>query len=1200
MARCGAVPELAISDGTTTVWLEGGRNGIYVEDWRPALPQAKGGGVWRDSPLSDGSRLAMERLADAIETITITVVRPSQDAAIRDLTAAFELLLKAKKYWPTPTQDEPVYLVKRAAFETNLQYSIIKGWQTPDVNNPFANPFFGPDNVAYQEVTLVIQREPAWHPHPPGRGECVPASAMVCHNWPRPMDFNNGAGSCNCANPLKLQNLPDFAVAGKGQITVDGYVQLRSWGHAPPGHIATKTDGAEPINNGWRFYVDAAGGLCAEVACGNATALSASGLDEFALDDDWHYVLFCYDETGADTPVLRLIYLNIDGTWVASYAPQVPSAGNYSVDTALNYHIGWLGAIQPRVFDGCIGWLRVSNNIRYAVGVDFTPPPRCALPADDANTMWLGGHDASSIAGFTAHDVSAAPQNCATAWVYMCGEACSICTGSVLGDCGPAYLEFDGDRSVVTCAAGLGTIDNLPQGANGMTWEGWYYADTAGEGNAGAFTKKGNNCEFRFTAAGQVTFTVTYAVGASAAIYAFVPDGAWHHWGCTFNENTDRTAHLWFDGALVASGAAIPAGAYLGDAATALTTGNDVAGAQGFDGGAGWVRGSDTVRYAANFTPPPRCTLPTIDANTVLQIIYEGQGNLTYDMSTNNNHGTISNCNWACDCYPTSVYSGEVLTGATREPTCEDEVYHRNAGLGPPITNVHYWDSALGVWSENLVTAALPTPLFPPVPVAADFLLIGIDSNVYPYGAFNNVMFDLAQQGGLSTTGGWKYSRGAADPTGWPALTSTDETDWTIDNGYDATARPLRNEGVCGLFFAPPTDWSNAFDPQVGVGAALGVTGYWIALDLTSGGAGHTAPLQQNRHVYTVTWGYTQFEGQDIGGDLGAIARHIVRNRSDQALSAASPWAYDNRIICGLRSVERGEDFNAFLNVMPSPANDHDHNPAGVSFGITPIISAAVLDPTAAGGYHLAVTNVPGIWTRVGWWDLETDIATQYYGRYHAFLRVDQTSGAAGDLQVKLAISQLNVDTPSYATEPRTISSLARTIVDLGLITLPPGSQMLRTDKVTELFLEVYGSGNGASDFNIYDLVLIPADELILKAINDPAYPIQGAGGLFGETSQFIDIDGLTAPKYCPRALVRYQNNVPGNPDWEEIQDAVLAGWLYDGASPPALTPGTTQRLWWLGEEYVSVASGWYCEQFPVRRVQTQANASYLLARGAE
>ena len=76
---------LKITDGTTTVDLikANRRSGFHLGNWRPAVTQFKEDGVWQDSPLGDGRRLADYRFANAIETFELVLDGHDQDGLAR-------------------------------------------------------------------------------------------------------------------------------------------------------------------------------------------------------------------------------------------------------------------------------------------------------------------------------------------------------------------------------------------------------------------------------------------------------------------------------------------------------------------------------------------------------------------------------------------------------------------------------------------------------------------------------------------------------------------------------------------------------------------------------------------------------------------------------------------------------------------------------------------------------------------------------------------------------------------------------------------------------------------------------------------------------------------------------------------------------------------------------------------------------------
>lgn len=90
-------PILRITDGTTSVDLvkRPGGSGFYIKDWTPMIAEAKGGGVWSDSPLAEGRQLADEKLGNVVETYTVAIKGQDENALIRedqDLLRLFEHL----------------------------------------------------------------------------------------------------------------------------------------------------------------------------------------------------------------------------------------------------------------------------------------------------------------------------------------------------------------------------------------------------------------------------------------------------------------------------------------------------------------------------------------------------------------------------------------------------------------------------------------------------------------------------------------------------------------------------------------------------------------------------------------------------------------------------------------------------------------------------------------------------------------------------------------------------------------------------------------------------------------------------------------------------------------------------------------------------------------------------------------------------
>jgi hypothetical protein len=120
----------------------------------------------------------------------------------------------------------------------------------------------------------------------------------------------------------------------------------------------------------------------------------------------------------------------------------------------------------------------------------------------------------------------------------------------------------------------------------------------------------------------------------------------------TWDDAADRKIYLYIDGVPVASyaGQVTGNGAIVADAAVNLYIGNDDGSNATFDGGIGWCRISNHVRYSFIFNPPARCLIPDDDVNTLWLGLVEGTGTTIYDRSGNGNNGTAASMSWLGDC----------------------------------------------------------------------------------------------------------------------------------------------------------------------------------------------------------------------------------------------------------------------------------------------------------------------------------------------------------------------------------------------------------------------------------------------------------------------------------------------------------------------------------------------------------------------
>ena len=163
--------ELYITDDTTTVDLL--RDGLCLVDWRPSYPGMKGGGTWQSSPFIEGRRLAQYSYDHTVDVFTLNGHGYTQDAMIRSLQELNRLLVKARQYWATDWQDEPVYLVAKSGRETNTRYALIHSYDFPSDGAPYGQPFaknWG--HIGMDNLTLAIEHA-LWQSTVPGTGTCT-------------------------------------------------------------------------------------------------------------------------------------------------------------------------------------------------------------------------------------------------------------------------------------------------------------------------------------------------------------------------------------------------------------------------------------------------------------------------------------------------------------------------------------------------------------------------------------------------------------------------------------------------------------------------------------------------------------------------------------------------------------------------------------------------------------------------------------------------------------------------------------------------------------------------------------------------------------------------------------------------------------------------------------------------------------------
>lgn len=169
--------ELLLTDGTTYISLLNTVAGLGLKGWRPQTPDYKGGGVWQDSPLADGRRLAYVRLTNIIETFMLNTAGAIQDDLIFTHQECRRLLDKAANYWGSEWQTQPVWLEARGTCETNARYAIVMRGRMGEDDNPYTTPFTGAaGGIGMADLTLIVEHG-LWHSVEPGIDIGLPIGA---------------------------------------------------------------------------------------------------------------------------------------------------------------------------------------------------------------------------------------------------------------------------------------------------------------------------------------------------------------------------------------------------------------------------------------------------------------------------------------------------------------------------------------------------------------------------------------------------------------------------------------------------------------------------------------------------------------------------------------------------------------------------------------------------------------------------------------------------------------------------------------------------------------------------------------------------------------------------------------------------------------------------------------------------------------
>lgn len=482
-----------------------------------------------------------------------------------------------------------------------------------------------------------------------------------------------------------------------------------------------------------------------------------------------------------------------------------------------------------------------------------------------------------------------------------------------------------------------------------------------------------------------------------------------------------------------------------------------------------------------------------------------------------------------------------------QEATCENQVFVANKSSFSNITHLFHFNGASYVTLQY--ASDPPYDLLGTAAAVNKAVYFGSktnDSNV-PGGPFSNLVFDLSLQA-KNITVLWEYWNGSS----WATLTTQDNTD------------QFRNLGVNSVTWTIPSAWATT--------SVNSVTGYWIRARISAISSGSQTPKQANRFVYATILPYVEISGDEVKGDLPALARIRLTNQGSFGLE---------RVVCGLRRLNRGANFNAFINVSDTQA------PFGITLSKGSEAGVAWQDDKVAPTGRSLIASYSSGGDLNAWHDLavvtiSTSVAREYYGHYRAMLRVfyNNALGQGWNLRLQLRIGSGGA---KFTTDPVYPTTLCQyEILDFkNLIILNRQSASLNGNISDQLQIAIQGySISTSKPLTLYDLILIPTDEWALDAIV-PETVTTATPQIV--THNVLDIDSIGNPKVGISVTNRNNNGL------------IVSQFQAINNGPVILQKAADQRFWFVNMTYENF---WKGNPEILGSVQVDKQQQYLGFRG--
>lgn len=496
--------------------------------------------------------------------------------------------------------------------------------------------------------------------------------------------------------------------------------------------------------------------------------------------------------------------------------------------------------------------------------------------------------------------------------------------------------------------------------------------------------------------------------------------------------------------------------------------------------------------------------------------------------------------------------------------TCLDEIYIANKQNYANITHIKILDG--GVYTNIFPISSFPQNLWPGAATNGEFVYFGIEAANIDAGPFGNLIFDIGSICDPGNLPGYQLQYSPA----WGTLTIHDATN---DGSFNFT-----KVGINGIFWSMPADWTPT--------TIDGVNAWWIRLSFNFPGNATTSPTQVNRDIYTVVNSYVDIDDTLVKGDIPAIMQVKLNNRSDpDGPGGSGPSLWTNRLLVGLRGLDRGSNFQAYLNISDV------QNPPGilVSLGTNTTFATDGSSPTGRratynpGGVEAMATRATI--------SLNPSIARHFYGTFHAFLRAQRTAGVATDLSIRLQVATGSGGITFTTQSKQLQATTAFEVLDFGEIALPVSGAFKSSDLADTTEIRVQASAaSGTPDLYLYDLILIPVDEWSIDAV-DFANESDSDVGRSGSVSKFLDIDSVTDLRIDIKTLVRTA----------DANKFITAEYNPITSGPAILQANADQRLWFFAMRTSATGASynWLAPPEIAHTVQILKNDRYLGLRGA-